>query len=97
MWTDYRYIALYDAKSETGITVIDLGAGHAHAGETLMGRAITTLKSRALLNESPGAGYLERRWPEPFKKSGALSAFGALALAAIGVKSRSNCHLFPSI
>ena len=28
-------------------------------------------KSRALLNESPGAGYLERRWAEPFKKSGA--------------------------
>ena len=32
---------------------------------------LTTLKQRALLNDSPGAGYLERRWPEPFKKSGA--------------------------
>jgi hypothetical protein len=53
------------------ITVIDLGAGHANAGETLTGRVITTLKSRALLNDSPGAGYLERRWAEPFKKSGA--------------------------
>jgi hypothetical protein len=71
VWAGYRYIALYDSKSETGITVIDLGAGHANAGETLSGRVITTLKSRALLNESPGAGYLERRWPEPFKKSGA--------------------------
>jgi hypothetical protein len=71
VWAGYRYIALYDAKSETGITVIDLGAGHANAGETLKGRVITTLKSRALLNESPGAGYLERRWAEPFKKSGA--------------------------
>ena len=71
VWAGYRYIALYDAKSETGITVIDLGAGHANAGETLTGRVITTLKSRALLNESPGAGYLERRWAEPFKKSGA--------------------------
>jgi hypothetical protein len=50
------YIALYDSKSETGITVIDLDAGHANAGETLTGRVITTLKSRALLNESPGAG-----------------------------------------
>jgi hypothetical protein len=29
------------------------------------------LKSRALLNDSPGAGYLERKWPEPFKKTGA--------------------------
>ena len=71
VWAGYRYIALYDAKSEAGITVIDLGAGHANAGETLTGRVITTLKSRALLNESPGAGYLERRWAEPFKKSGA--------------------------
>ena len=71
VWARYRYIALYDAKSDTGITVIDLGAGHANAGETLTGRVITTLKSRALLNESPGAGYLERRWAEPFKKSGA--------------------------
>jgi hypothetical protein len=48
-----------------------LGAGHANAGETLTSRVITTLKQRALLNESPGAGYLERRWAEPFKKSGA--------------------------
>ena len=71
VWAGYRYVALYDTKSETGITVIDLGAGHANAGETLTGRVITTLKSRALLNESPGAGYLERRWAEPFKKSGA--------------------------
>jgi hypothetical protein len=71
VWAGYRYIALYDSKSEFGITVIDLGAGHANSGETLTGRVITTLKSRALLNESPGAGYLERRWPEPFKKSGA--------------------------
>ncbi|HZR59049.1 MAG TPA: DUF499 domain-containing protein [Terriglobales bacterium] len=71
VWAGYRYIALYDAKSETGVTIIDLGAGHANAGETLTGRVITTLRSRALLNESPGAGYLERRWAEPFKKSGA--------------------------
>jgi hypothetical protein len=71
VWAGYRYIALYDSKSESGVTVIDLGAGHANAGETLSGRVITTLKSRALLNESPGAGYLERRWAEPFKKSGA--------------------------
>ena len=71
VWATYRYVALYDAKSDSGITVIDLGAGHSSQGETLSGRVITTLKSRALLNESPGAGYLERRWPEPFKKSGA--------------------------
>lgn len=70
-WASYRYIVLYDNKANEGLNVIDLGAGHANAGETLTGRVITTLKTRALLNESPGAGYLERRWPEPFKKSGA--------------------------
>jgi hypothetical protein len=71
VWASYRYVALYDTKAESGLTVIDLGAGHANSGETLTGRVITTLKSRALLNESPGASYLERRWPEPFKKTGA--------------------------
>jgi hypothetical protein len=71
VWATYRYVVLYDAKSDSGITVIDLGAGHSSQGETLTGRVITTLKSRALLNDSPGVGYLERRWPEPFKKSGA--------------------------
>jgi hypothetical protein len=71
VWAGYRYVVLYDPKAESGVTVIDLGAGHANAGETLSGRVISTLKSRALLNDSPGAGYLVRRWPEPFKKSGA--------------------------
>jgi hypothetical protein len=77
VWASYRYIALFDTKVESGLTVIDLGAGHANSGETLTGRVISTLKSRALLNESPGAEYLKRRWPEPFKKSGAwpISAF----------------------
>jgi hypothetical protein len=71
VWASYRYIVLYDNKSNGGLSVIDLGAGHASSGETLTARVVTTLKTRALLNESPGAGYLERRWPEPFKKSGA--------------------------
>jgi hypothetical protein len=71
VWAGYRYVVLYDPKAESGVTVIDLGAGHANSGETLSGRVISTLKSRALLNDSPGAGYLVRRWPEPFKQSGA--------------------------
>ena len=71
VWASYRYIVLFDNKSEGGLNVIDLGAGHASQGETLTARVISTLKTRALLNDSPGAGYLERRWPEPFKKSGA--------------------------
>jgi hypothetical protein len=71
VWASYRYIVLYDNKTESGLKVIDLGAGHANSGETLTGRVLTTLKSRALLNDSPGSGYLERKWPEPFKKAGA--------------------------
>jgi Protein of unknown function (DUF499) len=70
VWASYRYIVLYDNKSDGGLNVIDLGAGHASSGETLTARVVTTLKTRAMLNDSPGAGYLERRWPEPFKKSG---------------------------
>lgn len=71
VWATYRYIILYDNKADDGLKVIDLGAGHAHSGETLTGIVVSTLKRLALLNDSPGAGYLERRWPEPFKKSGA--------------------------
>jgi hypothetical protein len=71
VWASYRYMVLFDNKSKDGLNAIDLGAGHANSGETLTARVITTLKTRALLNESPGAGYLERRWAEPFKQSGA--------------------------
>ena len=71
VWAGYRYVVLYDTKGSLGVTVIDLGAGHSGSGETLTGRVISTLKSKALLNDSPGAGYLDRKWPEPFKKSGA--------------------------
>jgi hypothetical protein len=71
VWAGYRYIAVFDAGAESGIKSIDLGAGHANSGETLTGRVISTLRSRALLNDSPGASYLERKWPEPFKKCGA--------------------------
>ncbi|HEX3105001.1 MAG TPA: DUF499 domain-containing protein [Terriglobales bacterium] len=71
VWAAYRYIVLSDSKAETGLRVIDLGAGHAGSGETLASIIIGTLKRLALLNDSPGAGYLERKWPEPFRKSGA--------------------------
>lgn len=40
-----------------------LGAGHSSSGETLCGRVIAALKCEALLNESVGAGYIERNWP----------------------------------
>jgi hypothetical protein len=53
------------------LKVIDLGAGHSSAGQTLCGRVISALKSEALLNESVGAGYIDRNWPPALKESGA--------------------------
>ena len=50
---------------------IDLGAGHSSGAKSLTDRVLGALRSNALLNESPGAGYLERRWPEAFKTNGA--------------------------
>jgi len=54
-----------------GLKVIDLGAGHASGSESLCGRIISALKAEALLNESVGAGYIERHWPPALKESGA--------------------------
>jgi len=71
VWASYRFVALHDSEQSEGIKVIDLGAGHSSASETLAGRVIAALKAEALLNESVGAGYLERHWPPAFKASGA--------------------------
>lgn len=71
VWGGYRFVVLADAKAATGLKVIDLGAGHASASETLCGRIIGALKTEALLNESVGAGYIDRHWPPAFKDSGA--------------------------
>ncbi|MGB8647233.1 MAG: DUF499 domain-containing protein [Anaerolineae bacterium] len=71
VWASYRFIVLSDHAQADGLQAIDLGAGHSGHGETLCGRVIAALKSNALLNESPGAGYLERRWPPAFKETGA--------------------------
>jgi len=71
IWAGYRYVALADSKEANGLRVIDLGAGHSSGAKSLCGRILAALTSNALLNESPGAGYLERKWPEAFKESGA--------------------------
>ncbi len=71
VWASYRFVALADAQERSGLKVIDLGAGHASAGETLCGRIISVMKAEALLNESVGAGYLDRNWPPAFKDDGA--------------------------
>ena len=70
VWAGYRFVALSDAPAD-GIKVIDLGAGHSSTNETLCGRIIAALKSEGLLNESVGAGYIDRHWPPAFKDTGA--------------------------
>jgi len=71
VWGGYRFAVLADGQEDDGLKAIDLGAGHSSSGETLCGRVITALKSQALLNESVGAGYIERNWPPALKESGA--------------------------
>lgn len=71
VWGGYRYAIIADSKAPNGLTVIDLGAGHSSSGESLCGRVLSALKSQELLNESVGAGYIERNWPPAFRESGA--------------------------
>lgn len=71
VWSGYRYVILSDTKSPSGLKTIDLAAGHASASETLCGRIIGALKTEALLNDSIGAGYIDRHWPRAFEESGA--------------------------
>jgi hypothetical protein len=70
VWGGYRFAIISDNPEPDGLKVIDLGAGHSSGSETLCGRVITALKSQALLNESVGAGYIERNWPPALKDSG---------------------------
>ncbi|HLG15863.1 MAG TPA: DUF499 domain-containing protein [Blastocatellia bacterium] len=71
VWGGYRFVLLADSRESDGLKAIDLGAGHASGAETLCGRVIAALKSNALLNESVGAGYIDRHWPPALKDSGA--------------------------
>ena len=71
VWASYRFVALGDAQAKDRLKTIDLGAGHSSSSETLCGRVIAALKSDGLLNESVGAGYIDRHWPPAFKDAGA--------------------------
>lgn len=71
VWASYRLVVLADPREKDGIRALDLGPGHSSGAESLCGRILGALKRETLLNESPGAGYLERHWPEAFKDSGA--------------------------
>src|SRR5713226_3763750 len=70
VWSGYRFVILSDAKAPNGLKVIDLGAGHASANETLSGHVLAALKTEGLLNESIGPGYVDRHWPPAFKDNG---------------------------
>ena len=71
VWGGYRFAVVAEGPEPDGLKVIDLGAGHSSSGGTLCGRVVGALKSEALLNESVGAGYIERNWPPALKASGA--------------------------
>ena len=88
IWADYRFALLTDPQQESGLRLIDLGAGHASAGTTLTDRVITALKSESLLNETVGAGYLTRHWPEALKESGAWPLQGLRQAFVNGVLTR---------
>ncbi len=71
VWGGYRFAVIADHQETDGLKTIDLGAGHSSSDKTLCGRVIAALKSAALVNESVGAGYLDRNWPPALKESGA--------------------------
>ena len=66
----YTWVALYDPKGPEGIRVINLGQGHASTGVSLTDRVKSALKSEGMLEDSVGAGYIERSWPIALKASG---------------------------
>ena len=67
----YWFISLQDTQAEQGLRTIDLGAGHSGSTETPSARVVNTLRREELLNESVGAGYLDRNWPPALSESGA--------------------------
>jgi hypothetical protein len=71
VWAGYRFILIADGREPDGLKLIDLGAGHSSSGPSLCARILTALKSQSLLNDSVGAGYLDRNWPPALKESGA--------------------------
>ena len=71
VWASYRFVTLFDNSAEAGLRTIDLGAGHSSGSQTLCGRITSAMKAEALLNESVGAGYIDRHWPPAFAAAGA--------------------------
>ena len=65
VWGGYRFVALADTKAVNGLKIIDLGAGHASANETLCGRIIGALKA-----EAPAQRIRRRRLHRPSLAAG---------------------------
>jgi hypothetical protein len=78
IWGSYRFVILLDRATgrQAALKVIDLGAGHASSGETLTGRIVAALRSQGLLDNSVGAGYIDRHWPQALLVSGAWPLSG---------------------
>lgn len=76
VWAEYRFVILADTSAPDGVGVLDLGPGHRSGNEPLAARVISSLKAQNYLNDSVGAGYIERKWPETFKASGAWPLSG---------------------
>lgn len=71
VWGGYSFVVLSDIESSNGLKVIDLGAGHSSGSVSLCERVVTALKSESLLNETVGAGFIDRKWPPALKDTGA--------------------------
>ena len=77
IWGSYRFVVMAEGlpaqagNESDGLKSIDLGAGHSSGVDTLCARVVTALKSQATLNDSIGAGYVERNWPPALMESAA--------------------------
>jgi hypothetical protein len=71
VWASYRHLVVLDSIGAEGVREIDLGAGHSSASASLTSHVVSALKAEGLLNESVGAGYVERNWPPALKEAGA--------------------------
>jgi hypothetical protein len=76
VWADFRFVVFADNGELDRIRAIDLGAGHSSSNETLSGRVLTALKSQGLLNDTVGAGYIQRKWPPALADAGAWPLTG---------------------
>ena len=76
VWAAYRVLAIADRRDPSGLRILDLGAGHASSEKALPDHLLGVLKSEGILNETVGAGYIDRHWPPQFADSGAWPLAG---------------------